>query len=601
MKMKLYVGLCVIGLTLAADWSYDGHGDTKGPSDWDDVATICNGNRQSPISIPYLDVSYDSSLTSFNLTGYDNMVASSGPLLLTNNGHTVVLNVNNASATKMFGGGLDGEYYAAQLHYHWGADDHTGSEHVIDGRYSPLEVHLVHYKATAGSVSAGLLSGDGLAVLGFLFEIDEYDEDNTNLNPLINSLTDVLYKGGETSLSMNFANTMPADWSNLEYYRYLGSLTTPTCNEAVVWTVFENRIPISTAQLLKFRQLKQLASDAAQNYPLSFNYRPLQPLGNRMVTKSFETSQPSGYSWQYVGYQGVDSWSTYYATCSGKMQSPIDIPAVTSKKVAQFDSTKALNTLEFINYDQLITGTIKNNGHTIQVDVNNNNIYIHKGDLHGRFKVAQFHFHWGRNNNEGSEHTHNGRKYPLELHIVHYNESYGSLGKAAGKFDGLAVVGFWFEVGAENTNYSPIISKLPDVKFKDTNQPITGFTLRELSFPDLKSGPNQGRAYDFFRYDGGLTTPGCNEHVVWSMMVNTIKISNSQLAAFRDMLHIKDPGRPLVEKDKIGLNYRPTQPLYNRVVHASWNYEATAVGAAPMTVQSLVTCVLLMMIGVFVR
>ena len=48
---------------------------------------------------------------------------------------------------------------------------------------------------------------------------------------------------------MNFNNTMPDDWSNLEYYRYLGSLTTPTCDEAVVWTVFENRIPISRAQV----------------------------------------------------------------------------------------------------------------------------------------------------------------------------------------------------------------------------------------------------------------------------------------------------------------------------------------------------------------
>nr|AAX16122.1 carbonic anhydrase precursor [Tridacna gigas] len=598
MKMKLYVGLCLIGLTLAADWSYDSHGNTKGPAAWNNIASICNGNRQSPISIPYGHVTYDPSLTSFNLTGYDDTMTSSGPLQLTNNGHTVVLNVNTANATKMSGGGLDGEYYAAQLHYHWGADDSVGSEHAIDNRYSPLEVHLVHYKASAGSVSAGLQSGDGLAVLGFLFEIDEYDQNNTRLDPLITSLTEVLYKNGETNIAMNFAHTMPEDWSSLEYYRYLGSLTTPTCDEAVVWTVFENRIPISTAQLAKFRELKQLVSTAPQNYPLTYNYRPLQPLGNREVKKNFDTAQPASYSWDYVGYQGVDSWSTYYATCSGKKQSPIDIPAVTSVKVAQFDSNKGLDTLEFINYDQTINGIIKNNGHTIQVDVNNDNIYIHKGDLVGRFKVAQFHFHWGRNNNEGSEHTHNGRKYPLELHIVHYNESYGSLAKAAGMFDGLAVVGFWFEIGAENTNYSPIISSLPDVKFKDANRGITGFTLRDLSFPDLKSS-SQGRAYDFFRYDGGLTTPGCNEHVIWTMMTNTVKISNSQLVAFREMLHVKDTGRTLVEKDKIGLNYRPTQPLYNRVVHASWNYEAEVIGAAPKAVQSLVTCVLLMIIGVF--
>ena len=34
-----------------------------------------------------------------------------------------------------------------------------------------------------------------------------------------------------------------------EYYRYQGSLTTPPCSEAVVWTVFENKNTISSSQV----------------------------------------------------------------------------------------------------------------------------------------------------------------------------------------------------------------------------------------------------------------------------------------------------------------------------------------------------------------
>ena len=36
-------------------------------------------------------------------------------------------------------------------------------------------------------------------------------------------------------------------------------------------------------------------------------------------------------------------------------------------------------------------------------------------NLNETFKLAQFHFHWGENNYEGSEHYLNTKKYPLEV------------------------------------------------------------------------------------------------------------------------------------------------------------------------------------------
>ena len=42
-------------------------------------------------------------------------------------------------------------------------------------------------------------------------------------------------------------NLLPTDKTN--YYRYNGSLTTPTCNEAVTWTVFNDPVEISQAQV----------------------------------------------------------------------------------------------------------------------------------------------------------------------------------------------------------------------------------------------------------------------------------------------------------------------------------------------------------------
>ena len=78
----------------------------------------------------------------------------------------------------------------------------------------------------------------------------------------------------------------------------------------------------------------------------------------------------------------------------------------------------------------------------------------------------RFHLHWGQQNEDGSaargsEHTFNGNGkfnrrasktnfyflgYFSEVHFVHYNTRYGSLGEAADKEDGLAVLGYFIDV-----------------------------------------------------------------------------------------------------------------------------------------------------------
>ena len=55
---------------------------------------------------------------------------------------------------------------------------------------------------------------------------------------------------------------------------------------------------------------------------------------------------------------------------------------------------------------------------SVQVSIADDKIgsaYISGGGLNGNYTAVQLHFHWGRNNNEGSEHTFRGRKYPLEV------------------------------------------------------------------------------------------------------------------------------------------------------------------------------------------
>lgn len=91
-----------------------------------------------------------------------------------------------------------------------------------------------------------------------------------------------------------------------------------------------------------------------------------------------------------------------------------------------------------------VTTTYKNDGHGFAAKVvfaNGANPNITGGILgNEKYTFFNFHVHWP------SEHTLDGNHFPAELHIVHYNLKYGSIGEAITKSDGLAVVGIFFEV-----------------------------------------------------------------------------------------------------------------------------------------------------------
>merc|ERR1712240_817155 len=73
------------------------------------------------------------------------------------------------------------------------------------------------------------------------------------------------------------------------------------------------------------------------------------------------------------------------------------------------------------------------------------------GALQGEYQLWQFHAHWGDCDEKGSEHTVEGKMYPAELHLVHWNKSkYSSPNEAAGEPDGLAVLGMFLEVGEKH-------------------------------------------------------------------------------------------------------------------------------------------------------
>ena len=48
------------------------------------------------------------------------------------------------------------------------------------------------------------------------------------------------------------------------------------------------------------------------------------------------------------------------------------------------------------------------------------NVFVNGGGIGDIFQIAQVHFHWGHDDKQGSEHTIDGNKFPLEVNIIPY-------------------------------------------------------------------------------------------------------------------------------------------------------------------------------------
>merc|ERR1719365_29199 len=210
---------------------------------------------------------------------------------INNNGHTLGFGFKSGSTPYIMGGRLPAgdRFDFLQLHWHWGSDSSKGSEHTMDGKEYPIEVHLVHvntkYYVDGAPSQKNFDMPDGLAVLGIFYEISE--EDNANLTTILSKVSEVAVeakrrrktgRAGSVDLDMNLAldSLLPADTT--QYYYYQGGLTTPDCNEAVLWTNLKATQTISEAQLEIFRSMTD-----SDGVTLNNNYRPPQPLNARTI------------------------------------------------------------------------------------------------------------------------------------------------------------------------------------------------------------------------------------------------------------------------------------------------------------------------------
>ena len=159
------------------------------------------------------------------------------------NGHSIQVKVSPGSELHVNGR----TYRLIQFHFH------EPSEHHIEGKTSPFELHFVHRDQTGHIVVVSLLADLGAG------------------HPVVSALWPFLpVHAGESAASRQFDLSTLAP-NNLHHFAYHGSLTTPPCTEGVQWIVMKEKISIAQAQIDQFVAL------------VGHNARAIQPIHDRQV------------------------------------------------------------------------------------------------------------------------------------------------------------------------------------------------------------------------------------------------------------------------------------------------------------------------------
>jgi carbonic anhydrase len=220
--------------------------------------------------------------------------------------------------------------------------------------------------------------------------------------------------------------------------------------------------------------------------------------------------------WSYAGDSGPLAWGNLkpeFNLCAlGKRQSPINIE----------DGSTLQGPAEPVVFDYTPSnGTVVNNGHTIQVDVQGENSILVRSTS---YRLLQFHFH------NPSEEQVNFRRSAMVAHLVHKS--------AEGQ---LAVVAVLLEPGAANQLIDKVWTYMPLDAGDKVRMPQNLLNLNELLPADQR----------YYQFMGSLTTPPCSEGVLWMVMKQPTTISRAQIKLFSQLY----PN-----------NARPVQPVNARPV-----------------------------------
>ncbi|XP_050215458.1 alpha carbonic anhydrase 7-like [Mercurialis annua] len=243
-----------------------------------------------------------------------------------------------------------------------------------------------------------------------------------------------------------------------------------------------------------------------------------------LPTMSQEVENEREFDYERNGEKGPAQWGKMHkewSVCSnGTMQSPVDL---VDQRVEVVSHLGRLN-----RRYKPSNATLKNRGHDIMLEWESGAGTI---EIDGtEYILKQCHWH------SLSEHTIDGRRFALELHMVHQS------------LDGkVAVVGVMYIIGRPDSFLSSLTEDLKSIG--GTKEEVRGVGV--VNPKDIKIGSRK-----YYRYIGSLTIPPCTENVLWTMIKKVRTVSREQVRLLRVAVH-----------DESDTNARPVQQMNGRWMH----------------------------------
>uniref|UniRef100_A0A182FIP3 Uncharacterized protein n=1 Tax=Anopheles albimanus TaxID=7167 RepID=A0A182FIP3_ANOAL len=194
-----------------------------------------------------------------------------------------------------------------------------------------------------------------------------------------------------------------------------------------------------------------------------------------------------------------------------------------------------------------ISGTLHNTGQSLVFRVEKDtkqHVNISSGPLAYRYQFEEIYFHYGTDNNQGSEHQIHGYSFPGEIQLYGFNkELYHNMSEAQHKAQGIVGISLMLQIGdTPNPELRIITSAFNKVLYKGSSTPIRHISLRSLL-------PNTEQ---YMTYEGSTTHPGCWEST----------------------------GSEQTPKAPLGNNARPLQALHHRTVRTNIDFANTGASKA---------------------